>query len=94
MKKPIIVERNADNGEFSHYALIDSETQELLWSEAPEEEVDKVKNNIALDCVSKCVGNEGKPTVCTKYADIKDCPYKYAMVEGCFDCENFVRTGC
>lgn len=36
MKKPIIVERFADNGEHSHYDLIEVETGELLWSEEPE----------------------------------------------------------
>jgi hypothetical protein len=44
MNKPIIVERYADNGSFSHYALIQEETGELLWSEAPEEEIQQVKN--------------------------------------------------
>lgn len=39
MKKPIIVERFSDNGEHSHWALIDSKTGELIWSEAPEEEI-------------------------------------------------------
>ena len=39
MKKPTIVERFADNGEHSHYSLIETETGKLLWSEAPEEEL-------------------------------------------------------
>lgn len=42
MKKPIIVERYADNGAFSHYALINEETGDLLWSEAPKEEMQKI----------------------------------------------------
>lgn len=32
MKKPILVERFADNGEHSHWDLIDSETQETMWT--------------------------------------------------------------
>lgn len=45
MKRPHTIERFADNGSFSHYALIDHETGELLWSECPEEELQKVKNH-------------------------------------------------
>jgi len=43
MDKPIVVERFSDNGEHSHYALIDSENGELLWSELPEEEIEKMR---------------------------------------------------
>lgn len=43
MNKPILVERYADNGAFSHWALIHAESGELLWSEAPEEEPQHVK---------------------------------------------------
>lgn len=32
MKKPILVERFSDNGEHSHWDLIDSETQETIWT--------------------------------------------------------------
>jgi hypothetical protein len=31
--KPLIIEKFTDNGEFSHYELIDSENGELLWTE-------------------------------------------------------------
>ena len=37
MKKPIVIEVFADNGELSHYALINHENGEKLWSENPEE---------------------------------------------------------
>jgi len=37
MKKPIVTEVFACNGGHSHYVLIDSETGDKLWSEAPEE---------------------------------------------------------
>lgn len=37
MKKPEVIEVYADNGQLSHYALIDTETGNKLWSEAPEE---------------------------------------------------------
>lgn len=43
MKKPVIVEKFADNGEHSHWSLVDCETGELLWSQAPEEEMQQVK---------------------------------------------------
>ncbi len=33
MEKPIIVPAYADNGEHSHWELIDVETGEVLWSE-------------------------------------------------------------
>jgi hypothetical protein len=33
MKKPTIVEKFADNGEHSHWELINSETSETLWIE-------------------------------------------------------------
>lgn len=58
-------------------------------------ETDRTCNKcIKYDKYETISGIKGKATVCTKYADIKDCPYKYAMVEGCSDCENFVQTGC
>jgi len=38
MKKPEIIEVYADNGVLSHYALINIETGEKLWSEAPGED--------------------------------------------------------
>lgn len=37
MNKPQVIEIYADNGALSHYALIDVETGEKLWSEDPEE---------------------------------------------------------
>lgn len=37
MKQPLVIEIYADNGEFSHYALIDIDTGEKLWSENPDE---------------------------------------------------------
>ena len=36
--KPIVSEAFADNGEHSHWRLIDPETGKLLWSEFPEED--------------------------------------------------------
>lgn len=37
MKKPYVLECFADNGEHSHWELLNSETGETLWSENPEE---------------------------------------------------------
>ena len=39
MEKPFLEDHKADNGEHSHWNLIDSETGELLWTEDPEEEM-------------------------------------------------------
>ena len=47
MKEPKVIERFADNGEHSHWQLID-ENGEILWSEEPTE----VKNNAVLPLVS------------------------------------------
>ena len=37
MKKPLIIEIFADNGQHSHWALLDMEDGVKLWSENPEE---------------------------------------------------------
>ncbi len=37
--KPIIVEQFSDNGEFSHWHLIEPKTGIVLWSSFPEETV-------------------------------------------------------
>ena len=73
MNKPIIVERFADNGSHSHYALIDRDTGELLWSEAVEEEIQRVKNpNVVgqseqYHCELYDFGRKDKP--CDKQCD-------------------------
>lgn len=38
-KTPIVIEQYADNGEFSHWHLINQETGEVLWSSFPEETI-------------------------------------------------------
>lgn len=48
MKEPKVIEMFADNGEHSHWQLVD-ENGEILWSEEPTE----VKNNAVLPLVSK-----------------------------------------
>ena len=37
MEKPTIVEVFADNGDHSHWTLVDTETGIKVWSEEPEE---------------------------------------------------------
>lgn len=37
MERPVIIEVYADNGEFSHWALVSRENGEKLWSENPAE---------------------------------------------------------
>ena len=57
MKKPEVIEVYADNGQLSHYALVDTETGNKLWSEAPEEceaMGHPVVNNDCIHSVSKC----------------------------------------
>jgi len=34
MNKPVIIEQYADNGDFSHYELIDKDNGQVLWSSA------------------------------------------------------------
>lgn len=41
--EPTLVERYADNGALSHYALVDKNSGELLWSENPKEELQRIK---------------------------------------------------
>lgn len=43
MKKPILIERFADNGEHSHWELIDTDTQEVIWISCDEKENNKNK---------------------------------------------------
>lgn len=38
MKEPQVIEVYTDNGEHSHWRLIDVETGDNLWSEYPEED--------------------------------------------------------
>lgn len=44
MNKPILIERCADNGAFSHWVLIQEETGDFLWSEAPDEETRQIES--------------------------------------------------
>lgn len=53
MKEPKVIEIFADNGEHSHWQLIDK-NGEILWSEEPTE----VKNNSVLPLVSVSVAVE------------------------------------
>lgn len=44
MTEPKVVERFADNGEHSHWELINSDTGEVLWSEvSPEDEIIEIE---------------------------------------------------
>ena len=62
IKTPIIVERFADNGEFSHYELVDTLTGETLWPcEQLEKENAELKKNVSYwkDPVITCGGTIG-----------------------------------
>jgi hypothetical protein len=41
MEKPILIEAFADNGELSHWELIDTENGSVLWTSFPEETIAK-----------------------------------------------------
>ena len=44
MNKPKVIEKFADNGEHSHWELIDSDTGIVLWSEmSPEDEIIEIE---------------------------------------------------
>lgn len=44
MNKPQLIEKFADNGEHSHWELINSETGNVLWSEvSPEDEIIEIE---------------------------------------------------
>jgi len=51
MDKPIIVEQYADNGEFSHWHLIDTQTGCVMWSSFPEESEAKGQKIISFKAV-------------------------------------------
>lgn len=39
MERPILVDQFADNGDLSHWHLVNAETGEVLWSSFPEETI-------------------------------------------------------
>lgn len=46
MNKPKVIEKFADNGEHSHWELIDSDTGIVLWSEmSPEDEIIEIEGH-------------------------------------------------
>ena len=47
--KPVVTAAYADNGEHSHWRLINPETGELLWSELPEEDKILYTNNVVKE---------------------------------------------
>ena len=40
--KPVLHEEFTNNGEFSHWNLVDEETGELLWTSLSDEECEKI----------------------------------------------------
>ena len=52
MEKPILVEVFADNGEFSHWKLVNVETGETIWEE-PEDGVDSHEIQRLKSLISK-----------------------------------------
>lgn len=59
MKAPIVIERYADNGEHSHYELVDAETHEVLWGSGEED------SSKPIDLCTGCIHN---------YTDDEACP--------------------
>lgn len=97
-KKPIIVEQYADNGEFSHWHLIDPQTGEVLWSSFPEEtkargeniEIDKYSWNVAVDTCAKSaqldMGEKGKAK---EYLATDELLYEFGIT---VDCESILKN--
>lgn len=74
MEKPIIDEQYTDNGEFSHWHLIDQETGCVLWSSFPEETIargqkinpnlnDKHKSKLIETPLSKLVDGDRRKKI-------------------------------
>lgn len=49
---PVVVECHADNGEHSHFKLIDVETGKCLWEESEWEESETAHNSDYARCLS------------------------------------------
>jgi acyl carrier protein len=46
MKRPIVIEKFSDNGQFSHYELVNSETGEVLWVEKHKYDYEQIVKKI------------------------------------------------
>lgn len=73
MKKPVVVERFADNGAHSHWELIDADTGAVLWAEAVQKPASAEKTETVKDV---CVCENPKTTKignfcygCNKYTE-------------------------
>jgi hypothetical protein len=62
MKEPIVIEKFADNGEHSHWQLIDSDTGDILWSEDDDDivlpQADVVGRSEQLSCNHDDIKND------------------------------------
>jgi acyl carrier protein len=46
MKKPVVIEKFSDNGELSHYELVNPETGEVLWVEEHKYDYEEIVKKI------------------------------------------------
>jgi hypothetical protein len=73
MEKPLVVEVLADNGEHSHWTLIDTETGKKLWSEDPEECKSMGYPVECVDCIDGICNHDDLPPIKCP-GDKKGCP--------------------
>ena len=76
-----------DNGEFSHYQIIDSDTGVILWSEAEDEQKIVEQNKTAIDekkrmaLLQKVVERLNVALCCTECCDALDTKYRDLILE-------------
>ena len=76
-----------DNGEFSHYQIIDSDTGVILWSEAEDEQKIVEQNKTAADekkrvaLLQKVVERLNVALCCTECCDALDTKYRDLILE-------------
>jgi hypothetical protein len=85
--KSILNDVFCDNGEFSHYQIIDSDTGVILWSEAEDEQKIVEQNKTAADekkrvaLLQKVVERLNVALCCTECCDALDTKYRDLILE-------------
>ena len=85
--KSILNDVFCDNGEFSHYQIIDSDTGVILWSEAEDEQKIVEQNKAAADekkrvaLLQKVVNRLNVSLCCTECCDALDTKYRDLILE-------------
>jgi len=85
--KSILNDVFCDNGEFSHYQIINSDTGVILWSEAEDEQKIVEQNKTAADekkrvaLLQKVVERLNVALCCTECCDALDTKYRDLILE-------------